>query len=403
MYEDPIDKPPLNEDTLAHYGIKGMKWGKHKREEKTGRTAPKAKPAPSLPSNVSGDDAYFLAQQYLAASKKGPKVSQKQAEANLKANQIKSHQKLEPSVSKEEEAKSKLTPEQKAKLKKAAIGAAVVGGLVAVAYLNQQNKNSKLPTLGSEALFPLAGTKSKHAPVKSFAEQMAAHEAEKNAFVQKLGGMAGQSIDKHDYAKAVSHSKGVSWGYGKYIQESSFQQKGFELPAGHTFHRISMAAEKTFKNGGTYATASTEDFNRYVAAFRQEKGGAALHHINFTAKAPMKVPSLVETLQTMRETLAEQFNEHPDQVPHEMVLSTYHQLSGGSWSNEDKTTASFFSNMMKKGYHALVDEMDAGVIGEKPLVIFDHSVLSEKVAKPLTKEAIKAAEDALTEITNRKL
>ena len=29
MYDYIIEKPPLNEDTLAHYGVKGMKWRKH--------------------------------------------------------------------------------------------------------------------------------------------------------------------------------------------------------------------------------------------------------------------------------------------------------------------------------------------------------------------------------------
>lgn len=29
MYDYIIEKPELNEDTLAHYGIKGMKWKKH--------------------------------------------------------------------------------------------------------------------------------------------------------------------------------------------------------------------------------------------------------------------------------------------------------------------------------------------------------------------------------------
>lgn len=29
-YDYIITKPPLNEDTLAHYGVKGMKWRKHK-------------------------------------------------------------------------------------------------------------------------------------------------------------------------------------------------------------------------------------------------------------------------------------------------------------------------------------------------------------------------------------
>ena len=36
MYDYIITKPPLNEETLAHYGIKGMKWGKVKDRVKSG-------------------------------------------------------------------------------------------------------------------------------------------------------------------------------------------------------------------------------------------------------------------------------------------------------------------------------------------------------------------------------
>ncbi len=31
MYDYIITKPELNEDTLAHFGIKGMKWKRHKK------------------------------------------------------------------------------------------------------------------------------------------------------------------------------------------------------------------------------------------------------------------------------------------------------------------------------------------------------------------------------------
>lgn len=388
MSSNPIDKPPLNEETLMHYGVKGMHWGKVKKEEKSGRTASKAKPAPSVPKNVSDrddtDDAYAMAQAYLAASKKGAKPSDKEALANLTANQKKFHDKFEPSVAKGEDPHKGLTPEQKAALKKAAIGAAVVGGIAAAVYLSQKSGGTT------------AGKTSTHT---SWAEEYAAKQAKK---VAKFEGLAGQAIHKNDYAEAVSHSKSVAWSAG-YIKDSSFKQTGFTLPAGHTFHRISTGVETSFKNGGTYATHSTEDFHRYVAAFRQEKGGQPLNHINFTTKGEFRVPSLVDTLQTMKETLAEMNGVHVDDVPQAKVVSTYQRLSGGAWSNEDKGTATFFANLAKKGYHAIVDEMDAGVIGEAPLVIFGHDNLTEKTHKPLTSEAIKLAESSLIEIANRKL
>lgn len=40
-YDYIITKPPLNEDTLAHYGVKGMKWRQHNKAmyQKTGSEA----------------------------------------------------------------------------------------------------------------------------------------------------------------------------------------------------------------------------------------------------------------------------------------------------------------------------------------------------------------------------
>jgi len=34
MYDYIVNKPELNEDTLAHFGIKGMKWRKRKKKYK---------------------------------------------------------------------------------------------------------------------------------------------------------------------------------------------------------------------------------------------------------------------------------------------------------------------------------------------------------------------------------
>ena len=34
IYDGVINKPPLNEETLAHYGVLGMKWGVRKNPEK---------------------------------------------------------------------------------------------------------------------------------------------------------------------------------------------------------------------------------------------------------------------------------------------------------------------------------------------------------------------------------
>ena len=54
------------------------------------------------------------------------------------------------------------------------------------------------------------------------------------------------------------------------------------------------------------------------------------------------------------------------------------------------------------GYHAIIDEMDAGVFSENPLVWFDSAVATPKQTSKLTKADLEEARSILTEIAHRK-
>lgn len=360
------DKPSLEE--LAHHGILGMKWGKHKKEDPTGNqgggSAPKPKPqgtgkAPppkASPQKTAKDVA--LQKQY-AAIKPQPPRSKEAAQAELLKNQQKFLSKMEPSEAPGAAPKKGLSPAQKNALIKGAIGVAAVGGVIALGMYAEKN----------------------HAET-----------------IANLKELAGKPIDLKTFQKGVGMSQAKTWGFEGYIQPSSHTRGEFELPVGHIFHRISMVAEDSF-NQGTYATHSVEDFHRYVAAFRGEKGGVDLQHITFSTTHPVKVPSLATTVETLREVLQKN-SAFPEDITHEYALSQYQSWSGGSWNSIKHND--LFEALTAKGYGALVDEMDAGVIGDSPIVMFAKT-LTEKVSEPLTKSAIDHAEASLIELTNRKL
>jgi hypothetical protein len=75
-------------------------------------------------------------------------------------------------------------------------------------------------------------------------------------------------------------------------------------------------------------------------------------------------------------------------------------MSGGGWSGPREK--SLMKALRARGYGAIVDEMDAGVIGETPLVFFSEHV-SSKASVPITPQGIAQAEQSLIEIKNRKL
>lgn len=212
----------------------------------------------------------------------------------------------------------------------------------------------------------------------------------------------GEKIEAKQFQKAVSLSKRKSWvqpdGKG-FIQESSFLQEEFTLPVGHVFRRISTREEDSFRQA-TYATSNLSDFNRYVAGFRQEKGpGAKFYETTFKATQEIKVPSLTKTLDVFH-AAANEKQIGPTPYTREETMKMFTKMSGGAWN--DPIAERFFKRLSDEGYSAIVDQMDAGVIGDAPLVLFNSANVGHKQSKPMTSKMISAAESSLTELANRK-
>ena len=359
------------ENYLEHYGVKGMKWGvinedKLKGRKSGGKDVPKKKPKPSAPDSdiakkskgsaavkksKTADDPE-LVKKYKAESAKEPKLTKKQEIDALAENQKKFHAKFEGDGPEKHGPISNSknwtpTPQQ------VALGLA---GAAVVAYVGYSIYKGSKPGLPP-----------------------------------------GIETDAKSFIKEVNKSKMRAWAGGKYIKDVSYLQEEFTLPAGHVFHRISTSTEEGFRHA-TYATHSIEDYNRYLTAFRGEKGpGAALNHVTFSTSEDLKVPSLVKRLEVMKSVLSESGIANPTEAD---ALKQYQSLSGGSWSGS--TAGKFFAKLSEEGFGAIIDDMDAGVIGESPLVIFKHDSMSKKVVSPITAEDIAKAESTLVELMNRK-
>lgn len=213
--------------------------------------------------------------------------------------------------------------------------------------------------------------------------------------LDELRNAPGKKISIKDYSAAVTRSKDATWSTAQHMDMPTVMRSEQTFPAGHTFHRLSQVAETKF-SPVTYSTSNAQDFGRYTSHFKQELVGK-VHHVQFTAKTPLKVPSTTTALDSLKEVIRK--NEGVDPSP-ERVMRTYNSLHGSDWN--DKTALGFISNLRSKGYGALVDELDAGVVGESPLIVFGKNVTS-KVSRPLSSDVVKAAEEGLREITNRKL
>lgn len=347
----------MSDDDVRHYGVKGMHWGIRKERDVVGREKASVNPQAAVKANQIAK-AYVAEVQRMRGAKK-PLTKRQQAKNRAEAETKFANKFVEPGT----ESKKGLSPAQKKLLIGTAVGVGVIGG----AYLlSRPGVTQKI-------------------------NQFAADQ------------FSGKPIDKNVFNMMVDRSKKATWNEWDYIKGDALTREGFELPAGHVFHRISTTAENTFseiggETLGTYSTHSIDDFNRYVVGFRGEKGtGVDLHHITWTATKPVKVPDLPTVLDTLHEIME---GPYKGSIPREDVIRNYNALSGGAWTGG--RGPDLFRALSEKGYSAIVDEMDAGVIGETPLVYFgkDHST---KQSVAFTKDTIKEAEKALIEIKNRKV
>lgn len=344
---------------VRHYGVKGMRWGVQKSrvpaEIMTRRAVDTSKANQSIKA--------YMAANAIAKAENKPKTTG-EATANLRANQKKFAKKFDGPDSDKAQSGGKvkdwwggLDKETKSNIITGGVWVGLIGG----AYIYGKKTDMDYGKIG-----------------------------------ENFQSYSGKKIDALTFGKHVEYSQAKSWLGGGYANNASFTRSGFDLPAGNTFHRLSTTVEDSFRNA-TYTTHSLEDYNRYVTAFTKEKGAVDIYHKTFTTTSPVKVPALTEVLGSLRTVLSETDGIDVDE---KMTINAYEKISGGNWTSPH--AKSLISSLKSKGYGALVDEMDAGVIGQSPLVFFDsENAVTQGVNKLSPMDKFQAANN-LIEITNRK-
>lgn len=357
-FNDP--KPSLEE--IRHYGVKGMRWGVRKDRE----TSRGSKSTGESYDDISVEDLKRTAQDLAKRPKTKEEFEKQQIEIHKKLQQQSDYDGAEGSA-------------PKGIKKKVIIGvSATLLTAATVAYLV---KNSKQ---GNPAPWELTDEDFKSLFVKAKTEPSTV----------KPGDKCTPAEYKTQYNSSLD-----AMGFGLAFSET-WDAPDVTVPAGQMFHRISKHPEDSF-SGSTYCTPSSADYNRYVYSYGDwELGGAkGLYHVTFKANEDIRIPSAKQRVIAYAEAMETVTRKRPT-IQEAMVA--YQSKVGGSWSRDVKEVDTYFKILESKGYDAIVDDMDAGVLGEMPLVMFNPKKFSSKNHSVITDSDYKYSGENLTEISNRK-
>jgi hypothetical protein len=332
---------------LEHYGVKGMRWGVVNEDDSSGSQSPVQK---LLRKNPSPD---LTPEQRANVAK-----TQKAHDAKFEASEASGGKGWRPT--------------------KKQVAVVAAGALFTAAVIYKvKTGNSPSISQGLKTDDYLSVIRSADTP-------------------DWVHGLAGTKMSPNDYFGLMQNSSNRVWSGNGLVTRESFSQKEFSLPVGHEFFRISHAAETSF-NPATYCTSSEADFSRYLAAFTSAGDSSKL--IKFKATSEVRVPDMTTKLNSMREAMA--LNGETNLSP-ARVIKQYNNRVGGDWETSDPYIKSFMDSLRKKGYHAIIDDMDAGVFGEAPLVLIDPTRVSAKTVTPLSSINRSYYESILTDIENRR-
>ena len=385
---------------LAHYGVKGMKWGVRKDRDGSSR-----KSSGSSKKKESGDgfekaiDEFYASKSHSELQKEG--MAKLKAQANQTFATAKDSTKQVVGESRERKAaridKSVDKLNREANRLNKEIDATNPGPLGAYrranlkAQLSEIEKNrdnlkkageqvraGKLTT--NEKILIGVGTAAAVGVLAYYGKQ----KYDQQAFYKKNKPLidANRKKTEEQWAQLFGESPRMKRADGNHPQSIAATMTGgfypglknkkaldrpeFTIPKETVFQRMSNGKETgEGYEKGTYSTFLSNDNALYGAS---QEFGNKTYRVNYQPKSDVKVPSTRTVLKALQESQKELTGKRPSDKE---TFALYHELSGGGWSNPP--SVGLINQLKKQGYSALVDDMDAGYIGDLPVVFFGEA------------------------------
>ena len=346
---------PDLEDFLAHYGVKGMKWGVRKsRDVSVGVKSSGPKKVEPSDYGAAFDD-FYKGKPKSEIQHEGQKKLNAQATASFPSSK-KPDSKTQTKSDEESTLRKGLTTEQKVLI---GVGAAAAAGVL-IYYGKQKYDLNVLEKASAEA------AKKKQASDLQFAQTKALKAVTREETASEWSRLfSGSSFTD---AKLEERPPGLYDGFYLGLRsKKALERPGFTIPQDTVFQRLSDNTETgEGYAAGAYSTFLTNDKAKYGGS---PEFGEKAYAISYRAKGPVKVPSTKTVLDTIKSIKK---NADGSPLSDSQVVSLYHEMSGGDWKTHP-TGSKLIGSLKKAGYSAIVDDMDAGYLGDLPVVFFGEA------------------------------
>ena len=169
------------------------------------------------------------------------------------------------------------------------------------------------------------------------------------------------------------------------------KKDSFVLKKGTTLHRSTYNADESDREGHIFATFKGKDAKGYASRNKFFSGGKKTFDMTMTATEDLISPSKKERVDTFIKLMMSdpKFNE-----AYRAQKQTYQLLKNPSKAKKIEQTVDglkkeydmfavslggsaalrdrYFAELNKKGYNMIIDDADAGIISNSPVIIFDR-------------------------------
>lgn len=381
------DKPfATPADALAHYGVKGMRWGVRKSDSTAGGSssserseARKQKKMATLSTKAGearriekemdelGLDSPYLREMYGRGLDQSDRMfkfaygySKENAVKMAGANNKKAAERYESDLKAVENGK--MTRAQKNML----IGGLAVTAVLGAAYIAGADDRRTANALPGERISP-----------RNFFKRY----NERSTFFSST------PLNRERF--------------------SQLDDNDVTIPKGTVFKRLTAYKDESL-DGRLYTTHTENDHAKYQGLYgpmlKMRTGARQLYISNMTVGESIRSPSHKKRVQAYVDLVVER-NQLPEGTPasyrkmvEDRAISQYN-IFARNLVGDDPVVASYFQKIQDMGYNALMDDNDAGMLSDSPMILLNpRQVVSKRSFTPLTTKMEKEARKRIIEV-----